>query len=87
MGIETIRCYQRRNLLPTLNAFDTVGAVYPAELIDRLKFISRGVNLGFTVDEMYQFLQLADGSDREAIQEIENRAITEIAQKLSICEK
>ena len=80
--IETIRYYQRRNLLPTLNATDTACAVYPAELIDRLRFINRGLELGFTVDEIHQFLQLADGSNREAIQDIANRAISEIRSRI-----
>lgn len=83
VGIETIRYYQRRNLLPTLNATDTACAIYPVELIDRLRFISRGLELGFTVDEIHQFLQLADGSNREAIQDIANRAISEIRSRIT----
>lgn len=82
VGIETIRYYHKRNLLPTLNATEPACVVYPAELIDRVRFISRGLKLGFTVDEIHQFLQLADGSNREAIQDIANRAIREIRSKI-----
>ena len=64
VGIETIRYYQKKNLLPAINTVDTAEAVYPVEIMDRLRFISRGIQLGFTVDEIQQFLQLADGTNR-----------------------
>jgi MerR family mercuric resistance operon transcriptional regulator len=82
VGIESIRYYQQRNLLPILNETNGGYAVYPPELIDRLRFISRGLELGFTVDEIHQFLQLADGSNREAIQDIANKAISEIRSRI-----
>ena len=42
VGIETIRFYQRRRLLPTPSA-TTNGAfrTYPLELADRIRFIKR----------------------------------------------
>lgn len=83
VGIETIRYYQKKNLLPAINTVDTAEAVYPVEVMDRLRFISRGIQLGFTVDEIQQFLQLADGTNRGAIQDVANKAIYEIRSKIA----
>ena len=82
VGIETVRYYQQRNLLPTLDSANATHAVYPEAIIDRLRFISSGIQLGFTVDEIHQLLQLADGSNRGAIQDVVNKAICEIRSKI-----
>lgn len=83
VGIETIRYYQKKNLLPTISTANTTQAVYPVEIMDRLRFINRGIQLGFTVDEIQQFLQLEDGINREAIQDVASKAIYEIRAKIS----
>ncbi len=81
VGIETIRYYQQRALLPVP---ETVGAYrhYPAELIDRIRFIKRAQELGFSLDEIAELLRLEDGCDRSSIRRIAADRMEQISQKL-----
>jgi Hg(II)-responsive transcriptional regulator len=87
VGIETIRYYQKRDLLPVPESKDTTFRHYPVELIDRIQFIKRAQELGFTLDEINTFLCLADGTDRKSIRDIASRRLSEIRQKIKDLQK
>ena len=82
VGIETIRYYQQRGLLP-LPA--TLGAYrhYPASMMDRIRFIKRAQELGFSLDEISELLRLEDGADRTSIRHIASERLQQIEKKLS----
>ncbi len=82
VGVETIRYYQQRDLLP-LPA--TVGAYrhYPVTLIERIRFIKRAQELGFSLDEIAGLLRLEDGIDRSSIRQIASDRLEQIELKLS----
>jgi Hg(II)-responsive transcriptional regulator len=86
VGIETIRYYQRRELLPVPEA-EAAFRVYPTELIDRIQFIKRAQELGFSLDEISMFLQLADGTDRKSIHKIASDRLNEIRAKIDDLQK
>lgn len=52
VGIETIRYYQRRNLLPKPEPEGAAFRHYPPALVDRIDFIKRAQELGFSLDEI-----------------------------------
>jgi len=60
VNVETIRYYQRMNLIveppKPANGFRT----YPISDIDRVKFIKRAQQLGFTLKEIQELLALGD---------------------------
>lgn len=58
--IETIRYYERVGLLP--HPARTAGGYrnYRLEEVDRLRFITRGRELGFSLEEIRSLLTLAD---------------------------
>jgi len=87
VGIETIRYYQRRELLPTPEATGAAFRVYPRELVDRIQFIKRSQELGFTLDEISTFLDLADGSNRVAIRRVATDRLVEIRSKIADLQK
>lgn len=63
VGVETIRFYQRRGLLPTPR--NQQGARrYDGEDLRRLKFIRQAKKAGFTLEEIRQLLHLDAGEDR-----------------------
>lgn len=64
VGVETIRFYQRKGLLPTPPGFDGVRR-YDAGDLRRLKFIRQAQTAGFTLDEIGRLLELDAGDDRE----------------------
>lgn len=82
VGVETIRYYQQRGLLP-LPA--TIGAYrhYPVTLIERIRFIKRAQELGFSLDEIAGLLRLEDGIDRSSIRQIASDRLKQIELKLS----
>lgn len=87
VGIETIRYYQKRDLLPVPESKETTFRHYPVELIDRIQFIKRAQELGFNLDEITTFLHLADGTDRNSIRSIASRRVNEIRTKIKDLQK
>lgn len=82
VGVETIRYYQQRGLLPVPQA---IGAYrhYPVAMNVRIRFIKRAQELGFSLDEITELLRLEDGSDRTSIRRIASDRLGQIEQKLS----
>lgn len=82
VGVETIRYYQQRELLPVPS---TLGAYryYPVELTERIRFIKRAQELGFSLDEIAELLRLEDGSNRNSIRRIASDRLAQIEQKLA----
>lgn len=82
VGIETIRYYQQRGLLPVPP--NTGGyRQYPAALVERIRFIKRAQELGFTLEEIGELLALDEHDDRAVIRQIASHKIEQIQQKLS----
>lgn len=82
VGVETIRYYQQRQLLPVPPARGAFR-YYPPSAVDRIRFIKRAQELGFTLDEIAELLQLQDGSDRAQLRQIAAAKIAQIEKKLS----
>jgi Hg(II)-responsive transcriptional regulator len=84
VGIETIRYYQRRALLPQPEP--TPGGAfrhYPVALVDRIRFIKRAQDLGFSLDEIAALLRLNDGADRRSIRRVASERLDHIRGKLA----
>lgn len=83
VGIETIRYYQRLSLLPTPEP--TGGGAfrhYPLALVDRIRFIKRSQDLGFSLDEISALLKLEDGTNRKAIRSVAKVRLADIAGRI-----
>jgi MerR family transcriptional regulator, mercuric resistance operon regulatory protein len=84
VGIETIRYYQRRALLPEPEP--TPGSAfrkYPRGLVNRIRFIKRAQELGFTLDEVATLLQLEDGTNRRAIRRVAGARLEQIRERVA----
>lgn len=66
VGPETVRFYEQRGLLPEPPR--TAGGYrrYDASYVDRLRFIKRAQELGFTLDEVQTLLALRVAADADA---------------------
>lgn len=86
VGVETIRYYQQRQLLPVPEA---AGAFrhYPVQLIERIRFIKRAQELGFALEEIAELLRLEDGADRTSIRKIASDHLIQIEHKLADLQK
>jgi MerR family mercuric resistance operon transcriptional regulator len=82
VGVETIRYYQDRKLLP-VPASDGAFRHYPVSLVDRIRFIKRAQELGFSLEEIRELLQLGDGADRRSIRRVAADRLQQIEAKLA----
>ena len=70
VGIETIRYYERRGLVPQPGKAAGAYRRYGAGHVDRIRFIKRAQALGFSLEEIETLLELEDGADRRSIRRI-----------------
>lgn len=82
VGVETIRYYQDRKLLPVP---PSTGAFrhYPVRLVERIRFIKRAQELGFSLDEVAELLHLEESADRASIRNIATDRLEQIEHKLA----
>lgn len=59
-NLETIRYYEKVGLLPEPSRSANGYRVYPPALVQRLKFVLRARDLGFTLDEIRSLFALTD---------------------------
>lgn len=58
VGVETIRYYEREGLLPKPARSSSGYRVYPDDAVERVRFIRRAKDLGFTLEEIGELLAL-----------------------------
>lgn len=77
VGVETVRYYERRKLIQQPR--HRVGAYrrYGLSHIERIRFIRRAQDLGFSLEEIATLLELEDGTDRKRIRHIASQRLAE----------
>ncbi len=83
VGVETVRYYQRRHLLPVPQSAEGVVRRYPNDLVARIRFIKQSQNLGFSLDEIRELMRLEDGGSRSAIRKIADSRLANIRDKIA----
>lgn len=66
VGIDTVRYYERKGLLPAPRRRASGYRDYDAIAVDRLRFIRRAKELGFTLTEIRELLTLSTDHERGA---------------------
>jgi MerR family mercuric resistance operon transcriptional regulator len=61
--LETIRYYERMGLLPRTNRLANGYRDYATSDVERLRFIVRGRDLGFSLDEIRRLLKLSASAE------------------------
>jgi len=77
-NIETVRYYERIGLLADPPRTDGGHRVYDTEHVKRLAFILRGRALGFSIEELREFLGLVDGG-AVTCAEVKSRTLDHLA--------
>jgi MerR family copper efflux transcriptional regulator len=79
VGVDTVRYYERKGLLPVPSRRLSGYREYDAGTIERLRFIRRGKTLGFTLDEIRELLALS--ADRErGVRGVKQRAEARLSE-------
>jgi len=82
VNVETVRYYQRRELLAVPDR--PTGAIgrYSAAALTRLRFIKRAQSLGFTLEDVQVLLSLDDGRSCAAARKIGENKLAEVRERL-----
>ncbi len=81
--VETIRYYQRRGLIKEPLKKEGGFRAYDESHVQRLKFIRRAQELGFSLNDIEELLSLSQGINRERLREIIQIRLLDIRQKVS----
>jgi MerR family transcriptional regulator, mercuric resistance operon regulatory protein len=85
-GVETVRFYQRSNLMPKPPRQPGLrkGVHYYDETdLKRLRFIRTAQKAGFKLSEIAELLRLDASSDRRSVRELAYQRITELDAKIA----
>lgn len=82
-GVETIRYYERRGLMPEPPRAASGYRRYPLDAADRLHFIQRVKRLGFTLEEIAGLLNLEEGGDRGQVKAFAEAKLEEIETRIA----
>lgn len=89
VNIETIRYYENIGLMPDPGRTSGGHRIYDQSHLKRLSFVKRSRELGFTLHDIRQLLELVDGGDYTC-GEIRDRTIIhldDVAQKIRDLQK
>ncbi|QTK81745.1 Mercuric resistance operon regulatory protein [Agrobacterium tumefaciens] len=86
VGVETVRYYQRRGLLPTPTGYNGVRR-YGIEDLRRLKFIRQAQTAGFSLDEIKELLDLDAGDDRATARELAKIRLASLDKRIAELER
>lgn len=82
VNVETIRFYQRKNLLPEPERpYGGIRRYGPNE-VSRVRFIKAAQRIGFTLDEIAQLLQLEDGTHCSQARSIAEHKLSDVRHRL-----
>ena len=82
VNIETVRYYQRRELLAVPEREAGKIGRYPPDALTRLRFIKRARSLGFSLDDVQALLSLDDGQGCAAARRIGEHKLGDVRQRI-----
>lgn len=83
VGVETVRYYERRGLVPQPNRGLGAYRRYGKGHVGRIRFIKRAQALGFSLEEVASLLELEDGTDRRSIRRIAAARLEETRRRIA----
>lgn len=82
VGVEAVRYYQGRGLLPEPPRVAGGFREYTADDVQRLRFIKRSQDLGFSLDDVAELLSLSAERDQAKVRELTRRRAVEIRERI-----
>ena len=82
VGVETIRFYQRKELLP-VPVRDGGIRRYDQEDLRRLRFIRKAQQAGFTLEEIKELIDLDSGHDHDRAQHMAKKRLAKLDEQIA----
>ena len=83
VNIETIRYYQRRGLLEEPARVDGGFRAYDESHLQRLLFIKRAQDLGFSLNDAAELTTLSQSADRKRLREVARTRAADIRERIA----
>ena len=83
VNVETIRFYQRKELLPEPSRPPGGIRHYGAGEVARVRFIKAAQRIGFTLEEIAQLLSLQDGTHCREAREIAEHKLADVRHRIA----
>ncbi len=87
VGVETIRFYQRKGLIKEPPRRESGYRQYPQDTVERLRFIRRAKELGFTLKEIKELLGLrvdvSSSATCTAVRRLAEEKLEDVRRKIS----
>lgn len=68
LNAETIRFYEREGILPKVTRAENGYRRYSPDALERIQFVGRAKNLGFSLNQIRDLLQIQDASGPACLQ-------------------
>lgn len=81
--IDTIRYYERNQLIAEPPRRPSGYRQYPEETVQRLRFIRRAKNLGFTLEEIAELLDLSSQRNVAAVKRSAQQKLVDVEHKIA----
>jgi Cu(I)-responsive transcriptional regulator len=84
VNVQTLRYYERRGLLPRSPRRSSGYREFPDDAVRIVRFIKRAQDLGFTLDEVEELLQLRNDKrrDRARIRAVAEKRARQVERKI-----
>ena len=88
VNVETLRYYEKRQLLPEPGRTESGYRIYPESMVERLQFIKGAQALGFTLEEIRDLLNMRvdESVNRADVRDTAERKIADINDKIAVLE-
>lgn len=85
VSIDTVRYYEREGLLPKPSRRASGYREYRASDVERLRFVRRAKELGFTLTEIAELLSLTDNrqADMQGVKQKAEDRLAQVEQKIA----
>lgn len=83
VSVDTVRYYERLKLLPRAARSSGGFRIFPAETVERIKFIKQAQEMGFSLDEVKQLFSTKDGVNQcQMVRELLLKKLVELEKKI-----
>lgn len=84
VSVDTVRYYERLKLLPCAARSSGGFRIFPAETVERIKFIKQAQEMGFSLDEVKQLFSTGGGANQcRAVRELLIKKLAELEAKIN----